>query len=68
MPNDHVPHPPSTENDRNEEVIYIRLPSALRARVDAHRVAMQASSQVGVVVSRAAAIRNLLELGLQGAA
>jgi hypothetical protein len=62
MPNDHVPHP--SPDDRNREVMYIRLPLELLERVEAHRAAMQASAPHGVDVSRAAAVRNLLELAL----
>ena len=68
MPSDHVPCPPTVDTERNDEVIYIRLPRALREQVDAYREALQRAAASGVDVSRAAAIRNLLELGLRGAA
>lgn len=63
MASDHVPHPPSPD-ERNREVMYIRLPLELLERVEAHRAALQRSAPSGVEVSRAAAIRNLLELAL----
>lgn len=63
MASDHVPHPPD-DHDRNREVMYIRLPLSLLERVEAHRDAMQTDAPNGVEVSRAAAIRNLLEVAL----
>lgn len=68
MPNDHVPHPPDDSTDRNAEVVYLRIPSELRARIDAHRSRMQGEAPSGVVISRAAAIRHLLDVGLRGVA
>ena len=67
MPSDHVPHP-SPPDDRNREVMYIRLPAELLERVEAHRAELQAAAPNGVDVSRAAAIRNLLELALEKSA
>ena len=61
MPNDHTPSPPPDIAERNREVMYIRLPLELLERVEAYRATLQASAPSGVDVSRAAAIRNLLE-------
>lgn len=60
MASDHIPNP----DDRNREVVYLRIPLSLLERVDAHREAMQRSAPGGVDVTRSAAIRNLLELAL----
>ena len=64
MPSDHMPCPPSPDPERNREVVYIRIPSSLRERVDAHREALQRSAAAGVNVTFSAAIRNLLETAL----
>lgn len=64
MPNDHIPSPPA--EPRSSEPIYVRLPPELLERVEAHRATLQASTPSGVEVSRAAAIRHLVELGLAG--
>lgn len=53
--------------ERNEDVLYIRVPISMRERVEEHRLAMQRNAPVGVEITRSAAIRNLLECALVSA-
>lgn len=66
MPSDHVPHPPPNEA-RKGEPTYVRFDAELLERVEAHRATLQARAGVHAEVSRAAAIRDLVELGLDTA-
>lgn len=47
---------------------YVRFPSELSEKIDTHHRAMMAAAPAGVTVTRAGAIRNLVELGLESQA
>lgn len=62
-----MPHPDTvtvTETTSDREVIYLSMPATLLARVDVHLARLRNEAPAGCNVTRAAAIRNLLELAL----